>query len=31
MLTESQVQALAKKRGKDYYTYDRYLYPEAMQ
>ena len=31
MLTESQVQALARKRGKDYYTYDASLYPEVVQ
>ncbi|MCL1975615.1 MAG: hypothetical protein FWG61_05590 [Firmicutes bacterium] len=31
MLTEDQAQALAKIRGKDYYSYDTSLYPEVMK
>ena len=31
MLTETQVQNLAKRRGKDYYTYDKSLYPQAVE
>ena len=31
MLTETQLQALGRKRGQNYYAYDKSLYPEAVQ